>query len=404
MAKFFYQARKGPKELEQGTIEAETESQAINKLTQMGFFPISVSPEADILKGKSKGGGLFKSIRRGDLTVFTRQLSNLLDSGLTHYKALIVLQQQTENKRLKVIIRGIANSVKEGKSLSQSLELYPQVFNNMYVSMVRAGETSGALTKVLQRLANFGEKQQDLLAKVQAAMAYPILMATVGVATIIVLFTFVIPQLVELFEDMGQVLPLPTRILISISNFFLEFWWLILAIGLFVFFAIRRNLFTTKGKLAYDHFKLGLPVLGKFFKRLQIANFSRTLGTLLANGVPILQAMRSVTQTLDNEVLSAEVKRIAKEIREGSTLSWGITKSKYFPVMVANMITIGEEGGELEDALLKVAQAYEKETDQSIKILTSLIEPLMILAMGSIVGFIVIAMLLPIFQISLIAR
>jgi len=404
MPRFFYKARKGPEKLEQGTIEAETESAAINKLTQMGYFPISVSLETGVAEENPKGAGLFKNIRHRDLTTFTRQLSNLLESGLTLYRALTVLEQQTENRRLKIIIQDVAGMVKEGRSLSESLKQYPQAFNNMYVSMVRAGEVSGALEKVLKRLADFGEKEGDILAKVQAAMAYPILMATVGVATMVVLLIFVIPKLVELFEDMGQVLPLPTRMLIAISDFLLDFWWLILATGTFVFFAIRRNLFTAKGKLGFDYFKLGLPVLGRFFKRVQIANFSRTLGMLLVNGVPILQAMDSVSQTLENEVLKQEVKRIAKEIREGSTLARGISKSKYFPVLVANMLTIGEEGGALEAALLKLAEAYEKEIDQSIKLLTSLIEPVMILVMGSVVGFIVISMLLPIFQISLIAR
>ena len=400
---FFYRARKGPRELKEGTIEAETESQAISKLTQMGYFPISVS-DAQGLKIKTKGRSFFKRVRQRDLTTFTRQLSDLLESGLTLYRALTVLHKQTENKRLRAIIQEIANLVKEGKSLSESLRRYPQAFNNMYVSMVRAGEVSGALEKVLKRLADFGEKQEDLLARVRAAMAYPIFMAVVGTLTIVVLFTFVIPKLVELFQDLGQVLPLPTRALIATSNFFLDFWWLILAGGAFVYFAIRRNLFTAKGKLAYDRFKLNLPVLGRFFKRVQIASLSRTLGTLLANGVPILQAMDSLGGTLENEVLKQEIKKMAKEIREGSSLAHGIAKSKYFPVLVANLLTIGEEGGELDGALLRVAEVYEKQTDQSIRLLTSLIEPAMILVMGSIVGFIVISMLLPIFQISLIAR
>ena len=403
MSKFFYKARKGPQKLEQGTIEAETESAAISRLTQMGYIPISVSLETGGVRQKTKRAGLFKNIRHRDLTTFTRQLSNLLESGLTLYRALTVLHQQAENKRLQRIVQDIANMVMEGKSLSESLRSYPQIFNNMYVSMIRAGEISGALEKVLNRLADFGEKQEDIMAKVQTAMAYPILMATVGAGTIVTLFIFVIPKLVSLFEDMGQILPLSTKILIFISDFFLNFWWLLLAITLFVFFAIRRSLFTAKGKHAYDHFKLGLPVLGEFFKRVQIANFSRTLGTLLANGVPILQAMDSVSQTLENEVLKQELKRIAREIREGSTLAKGIKKTKYFPILVANMIAIGEEGGALEGALLKVAETYEREIDHSIKLLTSLIEPVMILGIGSIIGFIVIAMLLPIFQISLIA-
>ncbi len=399
--KFFYKARKGPSKLEQGTIEAETEFSAISKLTLKGYSPIAVSPESEVVKKKTAKVNRFKKVRRRSLLVFTRQLSNLLESGVTLFKALTILYQQTEDKHLQKIIQEVATLVKEGKSFSQSLEQYPQAFSNMYTSMVRVGELSGSLEKVLKRLADFGEKQQDFLAKVQTAMAYPILMATVGIGTIAILFTFVIPKLVGLFQDMGQILPLPTRILISISDFLLAFWWLILAIGAFFFLAFRRNFFTAKGKLGLDHFKLSLPIFGKFLKQVQIANFSRTLGTLLANGVPILQAIDSVSQTLQAEALKQELERITREIREGSTLAREITKSKHFPALVANMTTIGEESGTLEDALLKVAEAYERETDQAVKLLTSLIEPIMILVMGLIIGVIIISMLLPVFQINL---
>lgn len=403
MKRFSYKARRGPGKLEEGTIEAQTKSGAIRRLTQMGYFPISVSLEAEGPKEKTEKTVLFKNIRHRQLTTFTRQLSDLLDSGLTLYKALTVLERQTDNKYLQKIIQGVAERVREGRSLSDSLKDHPRTFNNMYVSMVKAGEASGTLEKVLKRLADFGEKQEDILAKVQAALAYPILMAAVGVISLIVLFSFVIPQLVGLFEDMGQILPLPTRILIALSDFFLKYWWIILAVGAFIFFALRRNIFSAKGKLALARFKLGLPVLGKFLTRVEIANFSRTLGALLANAVPILQALDSVCQTLENEVFKEEIKRIIKEIKEGSTLAKSITKSSCFPSLVANMISVGEEGGALEAALLKVSSAYEKETDQSIRLFTSLIEPLLILTMSFIIAFVVLAMLLPIFQISLVA-
>lgn len=403
MAKFFYRARKGPAELKEGTIEAESQPQAVNKLTQMGYFPISVI-NTEGRGDQNKRRGLFQKIRHRDLVIFTRQLSDLLESGLTLYRALVILQQQSEHKQLRLIIKDVADLVKEGKSLSESLKYYPKTFNNMYVNMVKAGEVSGTLEKVLKRLADFGEKQEDLLAKVRAAMAYPVFITVVGIATIVVLFTFIIPRLVELFQDMGQILPLPTRILIAISEFILNYWWLILAAAAFVYVAIRRNLVTPKGRLSYDRFKLGLPVLGKFFKRVQVASFSRTLGTLLANGVPILQAMQSVGATFESAVLKQEIKELARQIREGSTLAGAVTKSKYFPLSVGNMITIGEQGGQLDSVLLRIAAMFEKEIDQSVRVLTSLIEPVMILVMGSIVGFIVISMLLPIFQISLIAR
>lgn len=402
MPKFSYRARKGTKKLEQGTIEAESESAVVRELTQRGYFPISISAEAESVKKKTKRIIFFRNIPNRDLSTFTRQLSNLLESGLTLYKALTVLHKQTENERLVIIIQDIAGLVKEGKSLSESLRSYPKIFNNMYVSMVSAGEMSGALDMILKRLADFGEKQEDALAKVQVAMAYPIIMVVVGMTTLVVLFTFVIPKLVELFEDMGQVLPLPTRMLIAISDLFVNFWWLMLAAVAFIFFVSRRHFSTSKGKIRLDRFKLSLPVLGKFFKKIQISSFSHTLGTLLANGVPMLQALKAVLQTVENEVFKEGIKLIIKEIREGSTLACGVAKSKCFPVLVVNMISIGEERGALESALSRLAQAYEKEIDQSIRLLTSLIEPLMILLMGSVVGFVVISMLLPIFQISLI--
>ena len=404
MPEFFYKARKESKELEQGIIKAETESAALNRLIQLGYFPISISLETGGQKEKAKSAAPLKKIHRRSLTTFTRQLANLLESGITSYKALIVLGKQTDNKRLKIIIQDIADRVKDGKSLSDSLENYPQAFNPIYVNMVRTGELSGTLEDVLKKLADFGEKQQDLVAKVQQALVYPILMLTMGVVTVAVLFTFIIPKLLDLFEDIGQTLPFPTRILIAISDSFLNFWWLILLFGFFGFFIVKRNFFTVKGKLKFDYFKLGLPVLGKFFKRVQIADFARTLGTLLNNGIPILQAMESVSQISENEVLKQDIERIAEGIRTGSTLARGVAESKYFPDLVANMVSVAEESGTLDRALLRVAQVYEKEADQSIKLLTSLIEPAMILVMGSVIGFIVISMMLPIFQISLIVK
>ncbi|MFH1246102.1 MAG: type II secretion system F family protein, partial [Candidatus Omnitrophota bacterium] len=403
MPKYLYRAKRGPQQIEEGIIEATAQSAALQKLTQMGYFPISVTLEDEKNKEQLKGARFFRRISRRDLTTWTRQLANLLDSGLTLYKALIVLTQQTENRDFQTVIRQVADMVKEGHSLSESLAVYPRLFNNIYISMIKTGEVSGSLGNVLRRLSDFGEKQEDLWAKVQQALAYPILMATVGLAAVIVLFTFIIPKLVTLFEEMGQILPLPTRILIAVNRAFLDYWWLISAGLFFAFFTIKRTLSTVKGRMAFDHFKLGLPVLGRFFKNVQITDFSRTLGTMLSNGVPILQAMNSVFQTCTDGVLREEIKQISQEIREGSTLARGVAKRKYFPILFVNMTALGEEAGTLEQALLKVAENYEKETDQTIRLWTTLIEPLMILLVGSVIAFMIFSMLLPIFQISITA-
>lgn len=403
MPKYLYRAKSAPQQIEEGVIEAATQSAALQKLTRMGYFPISVTLEDETTKGRSSPERFFRKISRRDLTTWTRQLANLLESGLTLYKALTVLTQQTENRDFQTVIRNVADMVKEGKSLSESLAVYPRLFNNIYINMIKTGEVSGSLENVLKRLADFGEKQEDLWAKVQQALAYPVLMAAVGVAAVIVLFTFIIPKLVVLFEEMGQILPLPTRILIAVNKAFLDFWWLIAAGVFFAFFAVKRTLSTDKGRLAFDHFKLGLPALGRFFKNVQLADFSRTLGTMLSNGVPILQGMNAVFQTCTDGVLREEIKQISQEIREGSTLARGVAKRKYFPVLFMNMTALGEEAGTLEQALLKVAENYEKETDQTIRLWTTLIEPLMILIVGSIIAFMIFSMLLPVFQISITA-
>ncbi len=405
MPRFIYRAKKGPKEEVSGSIEAENKNADLHKLTAMGHFPISIEEE-DIEQAALKKSPFlrFRRISVRDLSVFTRQLSDLLEAGLPLLRTLSVLQKQTVNRYLQSVIGDLKDSVQDGNPLSTSLQKHPKIFSGLYVSMVKSGETGGSLENVLVRLAEFQESQEELNTTVRQAMAYPALMAIVGTVTIFVLMVFVIPKIVTMFQDLNQTLPLPTVILLNISYFMRDFWWVLVGVASLIYFAFLRIAKTHEGRMIIDRFKLAFPVMGQLILRAEIARFSRTLSTLLNNGVPILEALSVVIDIMENESLKEDTRLAQREVREGSNLAKGLGKGAYFPIFVNNMIAIGEESGALEKALLKVATSYEREVDKAVKVLTTLLEPLMILTMGLIIGFIVIAMLLPIFEISFIAR
>ena len=406
MQKFLYKAKDGRKQLMEGILEAETERGALSKLSQMGYFPLSIQKEeaAPQRQASSRSFSIFTGIRRRDITFFTRQLSDLLEAGLTLMRALNVIQDQTENPRLQEILGDIVSHVRDGKSFSDALAVYPKVFPPIYVSMVRSGEVGGILGGVLARLADFSEKEEELQGKVRAAMAYPALICLVGMGTVAVLLIFVVPKLVLLFQDVGQVLPLPTQILIAVSNGVAKYWWGALLIAALGGFLGKRQRLPQGARLAIDRIKLRLPIWGSLIKKVEIARFARSLATLLGHGVPILQAMQSVYQATGNEMLKGELEKIGDQLRGGTTLSQGMRQSRIFPNLVINMVSVGEEAGSLDRSLIKIADTYEREADRAMKMMTALVEPVMILVMGSVVGFIVVSMLLPIFQIDILAR
>ncbi len=406
MQKFLYKAKDGRKQLMEGILEAETERGALSKLSQMGYFPLSIQKEeaAPQRQTSSRSFSIFTGIRRRDITFFTRQLSYLLEAGLTLMRALNVIQDQTENPRLQEILGDLVSHVRDGKSFSDALAVYPKVFPPIYVSMVRSGEVGGILGGVLSRLADFSENEEELQGKVRAAMAYPALICLVGMGTVAVLLIFVVPKLVLLFQDVGQVLPLPTQILIAVSNGVAKYWWGALLIAALVGFLGKRQRLPQGARLAIDRIKLRLPIWGSLIKKVEIARFARSLATLLGHGVPILQAMQSVYQATGNEMLKGELQKIGDQLRGGTTLSQGMRLSRIFPNLVINMVSVGEEAGSLDRSLIKIADTYEREADRAMKMMTALVEPVMILVMGSVVGFIVVSMLLPIFQIDILAR
>lgn len=403
MTEFSYKAKGGPGEIIEGNLRAETQAAAIEKLSQMGYFPLSVA-KLERREKRKLSFRLLKRVRRRDLSIFTRQLSDLLESGLTLLEALKVIEQQTENRQLKEALREMAPEIRDGKRLSESMSKRPGVFPPLCVNMIRSGEVGGMLEEVLRRLSDFLERDDELLSKLRAAMAYPILMASVGLLTIFVLLTLVIPKLVSMFEEMGQVLPLPTRILIGTSELLTHYGWLLaLFLGLCYFF-LRREFKSPKGELLMDGLRLKLPLLGKFFCKTEISRFSRTLGALLQNGIPILESLKVVAGSMQSPILREEIETVYRQLTQGEKLGPSLRNCPHFPIFVTNMISVGEESNLLERALFKVADSYDRDLERSVKQMTSLLEPIMILLMGSIVAFIVVSMMLPIFQIDLMAQ
>jgi type IV pilus assembly protein PilC len=398
MPNYAYTVRDATGAVIPGTVEAESESLLRRRLSEQGFDVVDIK-ETKGAKKKNAGSG-FGRVKLNDLSVFCRQFSTMIDAGVSLVRCLSVLGEQTVSPKLKRIINDLQSEVEAGQMLSRALGKYPTVFNNLFIGLVRAGEVGGVLEESLQRLAGFLEKDQELRRKVKSAMTYPVIVMFVAVGIVIGLVTFVLPKFMELFKDLGvKEFPAPTRILMGFSNFLTSQWWIAL-IGI-ISFAIAFKLFvrTRAGRRAYDRFKLKAPVFGKLSHKIILARFSRTLGTLLASGVPILQALETVAGTLSNEIVSDAVLEARARIREGDRIGDPLQRSKLFPPMVVQMISIGEESGALDPMLAKVADFYESEVDAALASLTAAIEPIMIVFLGAAVGFIVISIFLPLIAV-----
>ena len=398
MSRFIYSAKKGPKEKISGVIEAHSQAQAIALLEQKGLFPISIEQQDKAGTMRAVSG----RVRRQELAVFVRQFSNLIEAGLTIVQALNILIQQTANPTLKNMAMDVGDRIKDGATLSESLGNHPKHFSQFFCAVIRAGEISGTLEVVFNHLADYLESEERVRSDIFSSLSYPILILSVGFLTIYGLLTFVVPRLAEIFVDMGQALPLPTLLLINISNIFKNYWWLFLAFFAIVIFMVKRP----KGKeekLFWDKLILGLPAIGKVVNKSEMAHFVSTLSLLLGSGVAMLFALEAVGNTVRNEAIRLEIKNMASNIKDGASLSSSIKKCSYFPAYVANIVGVGEESGTLEKSLQRIAVSYEQELARLTRTMTALLEPVMILVMGLIVAFIVVAMLLPIFQINLMA-
>lgn len=342
----------------------------------------------------------FERITITDISVVTRQLATLIKAGIPLVDSITALVDQTSNIKFKQVLSDIKNRLNEGSNLADALSHYPNIFSNLYVNMVRAGETSGTLEIVLERIADYTENQARLKAKITGALTYPVIMLFVAIGIISFLFVAVVPKITRIFEEMKASLPLPTKILIAISSFVRDYWWLIfIIIGATIYFTVRY-IRSPKGKIKFDRLLLKAPIVGEITRMLAMARFSRTLSTLLRSGVPILQSIDIVKNILNNQILVSALEDARNSIREGESIAIPLKKSGQFPPLVIHMIAVGEKSGQLEDMLNNVADTYDYQVDARLSALTSLLEPFMILSMGAVIFFMVISILLPILQLN----
>lgn len=404
MPRYKYTAKISPQKLINANIEAESEADAINKLTTLGYFPVSITPEVGGLQAEEHRVGFFGKTNRKEVLLFTMQLASLVDSEVNILNGINIIHSQMANKYLKSVLFDILGKLKDGRPLSDSLSYYPNLFSPLYCAMVRTGEASGSLDNTLKRLADFLEKEDEFRTSFVNSLVYPAFILSVGILTTMVLLIFVVPKLVLMFEDLGQGLPLPTKVLIGTSGFLRNNWFAVFLVTALLVFFIRRFTHTTSGKQVWDTFKLKIMFLGRLILKNQTSRFCRTLALLLSSGIPITPSLELSLSVIDNEVLRADAGHFKELISNGASLSDAFKSSGLFPDFVISIITTGEETGNLDKSLLRIAQDYEKEVDRTINTMMRLVEPVIILVMGLVVGFIVLSMLLPIFEINLIVR
>jgi general secretion pathway protein F len=387
-----------------GIIDADSTVAARQKLRASGKYPVQIKETTAKAKSESAAGfslpSLFNRITPDDIHALTRQLATLLNAGIPLVGALDALMEQTTSPPLKKIIAQIKESVNEGNSLTVSLTRHPKLFSNIYINMVRAGEASGSLDVVLDRLAEFGEHQQALKGRFQAALVYPVFMAIIGTGVLFFLLSFVVPNLTRIFTEMKQVLPLPTTILIWFSDFMRSYWWAILVVIAASIIGIKEFIKSPKGRHIWDTLKLHLPVIGQINRKIALSRFGRTLGSLLQSGVPLITSLQIVRNIVNNVLIGAVIDEAMEDIQAGKSLNLALSRSIWFPPVFRQMVSVGEQSGDLEGMLHKVADSYEREVETRITGMTALIEPIMILFMAAIVGFIVISILLPIFEMN----
>ncbi len=420
MANFQYSALDAKGEQTTGTLAAASEAEAIQQLRAKGLYPTQINEEgkakskgkAAPIKGKAKAKG--PSLVKGktgartkpkNLMIFTRQLATLIDSGLPLLRSLTVLEKQEPDPGLRATINALAENVQSGSTFSESLAQHPKSFNKLYVNMVKAGELGGVLEIVLNRLAEYQEKAQKLKNKIVSAMVYPVIVMFIAVGILVFLMIFIVPKFREMFADGDTELPMISQVVFGTSEFFLATAIPFVPNVLFVFIAFIVGVFlfnlwgrTTGGRKVIDNLKLKMPVLGDIQRKSAVSRFSRTLGTLVTSGVPILQALNITRDTAGNVVISSAIEKVHEAVKEGETIVTPLQASGVFPNMVISMVDVGEETGQLPEMLLKVADVYDDEVDNAVTALTSILEPIMIVILALIVGSVVFALFLPLIK------
>jgi len=406
MPKFAYKAlNKDGKEVF-GIIESDTQALAINDVRSLGLYPTHVreARKSDEKRARKEKGGLselyFGGIKTKQLVVMTRQLATLIDAGLPLLRSLNVLIAQQKPCKLRDVLREISYDVQSGSTFSEALAKHPKAFDRLFVNMVRAGEVGGMLETVLNRLAMFMERRQALKRRVRGALIYPIAVVVIATGIVSFLLVKVVPVFAAIFKDFGGDLPGPTKFLVACGDFMQYRWWLLLLIVNCIIITIKLLSKSANVKRVMDRVVLKTPLVGDLVVKVAVARFARTLGTLITSGVPILQALKITKETIGNEVIQNAVQKVHDSIKEGDTIAAPLDEAKVFPTMVVNMIDVGEETGSLDAMLMKVADIYDAEVEAAVDAMLALLEPVIIIVLGGIIGFIVVALYLPIFSLG----
>ena len=394
MPVFSWKARTVKGEMHDGELTAASPQEVIGYLRRKRLIVVSVNPKPKEIK-LSLGG----RVKTRDVVLFARQFATMINSGLPLVQCLSILSAQTENQKLKEITNSIRVDVEGGNTLADSMEKFPKLFTNLFVSMVRAGEAGGILDTIMLRLSEYMEKNDRIVRKIKGAMIYPAVVFTAAMGCVTVLLIFVIPIFSKMFKDMNMELPLPTMIIVNLSDFLIHFWWLLAGLIVGGIFALKAYKKTDKGELLFDSLMLKVPVLGNLIRKSAVARFTRTLGTLISSGVSILQGLEVTAKTSGNRVVHDAVMGSRTAIAGGETITKPLKEAQVFPPMVIQMINVGEQTGGLDAMLVKIADFYEEEVDTAVEALTSALEPVMIVFLGIIVGGMVVSMYLPIFEL-----
>lgn len=393
---YLWKGRSPNGELLSGEYQTENKDELVSYLRKRKIIITSVREKSAQMSFKLPGKN---RVSVKDISVFTRQFATMINAGLPMVQCLDILSQQCEKEFLKTSVARIMTDVEGGSTLGEAMARHPKVFNNLFVNMVEAGEAGGILDVILIRLATFLEKLDALQRKVKSALTYPAVVACVAIGATAFMLMFIIPTFAKMFTDFGGTLPLPTRIVIGISDFLRHFWWLLIAIITASVIAFQRYYKTESGRLTFDKLMLKVPVLGMVIRKGSVARFTRTLGTLISSGVPILQGLEITARTAGNKVVEQAVLATRESISQGNTISEPLKACGVFPPMVTQMIAVGEQTGALDEMLDKIASFYDSEVDTAVDSLTAIIEPVMIVVMGVIVGGMLIAMYLPMFKL-----
>jgi len=400
MGEYLYKATTLGGQTVEGSMEGKDEESIIKSLHQMGYIPIRIGTALEKGSSGSRFSLLPQRVGLKHLLIFTQELSTLISAGLSIDRSLEILGTLTENVKLRETVQDIVKKVEGGSSLAEALGSHPRIFSKLYINMVKAGESGGFLETILSRLAQYLESSKEIKDQIVSVMIYPLILMIVSGGSITVLVTFVIPRFATIFSDMGQAIPLPTQIILTFSQIVRQYWWV--GVGLIgsAYFGLRMYTQDEERRWRWDRFKLNWAVIGEIIKKIEVARFARTLGTLLQSGVSILPAFNLVKEISQNQAISRSISQVHDRLREGKGISKALEETAVFPALAVHMIGVGEETGRLDEMLIKVAESYEENVRTSVKRFVSLLEPLILLIMGGVVGFIVLSILLAVTSIT----